>query len=250
MGSIGSNLQEVKRRIAAACAGAGRVANIRTQAADFGAADGVALLAVSKTFDAAAVREAHAAGQRAFGENYVQEALAKVAALSDLRPGIEWHLIGPLQSNKTKPVAEAFDWVHSVDRLKVAERLAEQRPAWLPPLQLCLQVNISGESSKSGVLPHDAAALAHAVAALAPARVQLRGLMAIPEPAADFDAQRLPHRQLRELLAALRREGLALDTLSMGMSADLEAAVAEGATIVRVGTALFGGRPAGTAAKP
>lgn len=249
MGSIASNLQEVKRRIAAACTGAGRVANIRTQAADFGAADGVALLAVSKTFGAAAVREAHAAGQRAFGENYVQEALAKIAALSDLRPGIEWHLIGPLQSNKTKTAAEAFDWVHSVDRLKTAERLAEQRPPWLPPLQLCLQVNISGEASKSGVLPRDAAALAHAVAALPPARVRLRGLMAIPEPAADFDAQRLPHRQLRELLAALQCEALALDTLSMGMSADLEAAVAEGATIVRVGTALFGERPALAAAQ-
>ena len=248
MGSIGSNLQEVKRRIAAACAGAGRVANIRTQAADFGAADGVALLAVSKTFDAAAVREAHAAGQRAFGENYVQEALAKVAALSDLRPGIEWHLIGPLQSNKTKPVAEAFDWVHSVDRLKVAERLAEQRPAWLPPLQLCLQVNISGEASKSGLAPDEVPAVAHAVAALP--RVRLRGLMAIPEPAGDDAAQRAPHRALHALLATLTAQGLALDTLSMGMSADLEAAVAEGATIVRVGTALFGGRPAGTAAKP
>ena len=242
MGSIGNNLQEVKRRIAAACAGAGRVANIRTQAADFGAADGVALLAVSKTFDAAAVRGAHAAGQRAFGENYVQEALAKIAALSDLRPGIEWHLIGPLQSNKTKPVAEAFDWVHSVDRLKIAERLAEQRPAWLPPLQLCLQVNVSGEASKSGVLPRDAAALARSVAALPPARVRLRGLMAIPEPADDFEAQRRPHRALNQLLAALNRAGLALDTLSMGMSADLEAAVAEGATVVRVGTAVFGAR--------
>jgi hypothetical protein len=240
MGSIGSNLQEVKRRISAACAGAGRVANILTQSADFGAPPGVTLLAVSKTFGA--VREAHAAGQRAFGENYVQEALAKIASLSDLRPDIEWHLVGPLQGNKTKPVAEAFDWVHSVDRLKIAERLAAQRPAWLPPLNLCLQVNISGEASKSGVLPQDAAALAHAVAALPRERVRLRGLMAIPEPTIDFDAQRLPHRRLHELLAALQREGLALDTLSMGMSADLEAAVAEGATIVRVGTALFGGR--------
>jgi hypothetical protein len=242
MGSIGSNLQEVKRRISAACAGAGRVANILTQSADFGAPPGVTLLAVSKTFGDDAVREAHAAGQRAFGENYVQEALAKIASLSDLRPDIEWHLVGPLQGNKTKPVAEAFDWVHSVDRLKIAERLAAQRPAWLPPLNLCLQVNISGEASKSGVLPQDAAALAHAVAALPRERVRLRGLMAIPEPTIDFDAQRLPHRRLHELLAALQREGLALDTLSMGMSADLEAAVAEGATIVRVGTALFGGR--------
>jgi hypothetical protein len=202
----------------------------------------VRLLAVSKTFGADAVRQAHAAGQRAFGENYVQEALEKIAALADLRPGIEWHLIGPLQSNKTRVVAEAFDWVHSVDRLKVAQRLAEQRPARLPPLQLCLQVNISGEASKSGVLPSEAAALALAVGALARERVVLRGLMAIPEPAGDFEAQRRPHRALHELLAALNARGLALDTLSMGMSADLEAAVAEGATIVRVGTAIFGGR--------
>ncbi|MDO8419066.1 MAG: YggS family pyridoxal phosphate-dependent enzyme [Rubrivivax sp.] len=247
MGSIGSNLQEVKGRMALACARVGRVANILTQTADFGASDDVTLLAVSKTFGEGAVREAHAAGQRAFGENYVQEALAKIAALSDLRPAIEWHLIGPLQSNKTKPVAEVFDWVHSLDRLKVAQRLAEQRPAWLPPLNLCLQVNISGEASKSGVLPRDAAALAHAVAALPAERVRLRGLMAIPEPAADHETQRRPHRQLHELLTALQHEGLRLDTLSMGMSADLEAAIAEGATIVRVGTALFGGRPrAGT----
>ena len=150
----------------------------------------VTLLAVGKTFGADAVRQAHAAGQRAFGENYVQEALAKIAALADLRSDIDWHLIGPLQSNKTRPVAEAFDWVHTVDRLKIAQRLAEQRPAWLPPLNLCLQVNVSGEASKSGVSPRDAAALAHAVAALPPERVRLRGLMAIPEPAAGFEAQR------------------------------------------------------------
>jgi pyridoxal phosphate enzyme (YggS family) len=244
MGSIGSNLQEVKRRIAAACAESGRGANILTQTADFGAPPGVTLLAVSKTFGADAVREADAAGQRAFGENYVQEALAKIAALADLRPRIEWHLIGPLQSNKTKPVAEVFDWVHSVDRLKVAQRLAEQRPAWLPPLNLCLQVNVSGEASKSGVLPADAAALARAVAALPRDKVVLRGLMAIPEPAGDFEAQRAPHRALRALRDELNAQGLALDTLSMGMSADLEAAITEGATIVRVGTAIFGGRPA------
>jgi pyridoxal phosphate enzyme (YggS family) len=230
MGSIESNLQEVKRRISGAALAAGR-----EPAA-------VCLLAVSKTFAAEAVRRAHAAGQRAFGENYVQEALAKIDALADLRPGIEWHLIGPLQSNKTRAVAEAFDWVHSVDRLKVAQRLAEQRPAGLPPLQLCLQINISGEASKSGVRPAEAAALALAVAALPRERVVLRGLMAIPEPAGEFDAQRMPHRALRELLAAVNARGLALDTLSMGMSADLEAAVAEGATIVRVGTAIFGGR--------
>jgi len=230
MGSIENNLQEVKRRISGAALAAGR-----PPAA-------VRLLAVSKTFGADAVRQAHAAGQCAFGENYVQEALAKIDALADLRPAIEWHLIGPLQSNKTRAVAEAFDWVHSVDRLKVAQRLAEQRPAWLPPLQLCLQVNISGETSKSGVLPAEAAALALAVAALPRERVVLRGLMAIPEPAGDFDAQRVPHRALRELLATVNARGLALDTLSMGMSADLEAAVAEGATIVRAGTAIFGGR--------
>ncbi len=233
MVSIVNNLQEVKRRISAACAGAERDAN------------SVTLLAVSKTCDAAAVRSAHAAGQAAFGENYVQEALAKIEALADLRPQLQWHLIGPLQSNKTRAVAEAFDWVHSIDRLKTAQRLAEQRPAWLPPLQLCLQVNISGEASKSGLPPAEVPALAAAVAALPAARVQLRGLMAIPEPAADLAAQRQPHRALHELLAAVNaahRDGLRLDTLSMGMSADLEAAVAEGATIVRIGTAIFGGR--------
>ncbi|HEV8312418.1 MAG TPA: YggS family pyridoxal phosphate-dependent enzyme, partial [Burkholderiaceae bacterium] len=189
-------------------------------------------------FDAQAVREAFDAGQRAFGENYVQEALAKIERLSDLQ--IEWHLIGPLQSNKTRAVAEAFDWVHSVERLKIAQRLSEQRPAQLPPLQLCLQVNISGEASKSGLAPAEVADVAHAVARLP--HVRLRGLMAIPEPAGDFAAQRAPHRALRELFDALRRDGLALDTLSMGMSADLEAAIAEGATLVRVGTAIFGSR--------
>jgi len=232
MGSIASNLQEVKRRIGAACAAAARDAQ------------SVTLIAVSKTFGPEAVREAFGAGQRAFGENYVQEALAKIAALADLRPAIEWHFIGPLQSNKTRPVAAAFDWVHSVDRLKIAERLAEQRPGGLPPLQLTLQVNVSGEDSKSGVAPHEAAALAHAVALLPRERVRLRGLMAIPEPAADFDAQRAPHRRLRELMAALNAAGLALDTLSMGMSADLEAAVAEGATVLRIGSAIFGARSA------
>jgi pyridoxal phosphate enzyme (YggS family) len=243
MGSIGSNLQEVKRRIAAACATAGRDANIRTSSAAPGAPPGVLLLAVSKTFEEAAVREAHAAGQQAFGENYVQEALAKIAALADLRPAIEWHLIGPLQSNKTRAVSEAFDWVHSIDRLKTAQRLSEQRPAWLPPLNLCLQVNVSGEASKSGVAPADLPALARAVGALPRDRVQLRGLMSIPEPAADEAAQRRPHRLLRELMARLVADaGLPLDTLSMGMSADLEAAVLEGATIVRVGTAVFGRR--------
>ena len=230
MGSIGSNLQEVKRRIAVASARAGRDAQT------------VTLLAVSKTFGPEAVREAHAAGQSAFGENYVQEALAKIEALADLRPALEWHLIGPLQSNKTRPVAEAFDWVHSVDRLKIAQRLVEQRPAWLAPLQVCLQINISGEASKSGVAPADVAPLAVAVAALPHDRLVLRGLMALPEPASDLAAQRLPHRALHELFVALRDQGLALDTLSMGMSADLEAAIAEGSTLVRVGTAIFGAR--------
>jgi PLP dependent protein len=230
MVSIGSKLQEVKRRIGRAALAAGR--NEQS----------VTLLAVSKTFDAAAVRQALAAGQHAFGENYVQEALAKIDALAEQRAQLEWHLIGPLQSNKTRVVAAAFDWVHTVDRLKIAERLAEQRPPGLPPLQLCLQVNISGEASKGGVAPGDVATLARAVAALPADRVRLRGLMAIPEPAADPAAQGLPHHRLRELLASLQREGLALDTLSMGMSADLEAAVAEGATIVRIGTAIFGAR--------
>ncbi len=228
MGSIGSNLQEVKGRIAGACGMAGRDA------------DNVTLLAVSKTFGADAVQAAFDAGQRAFGENYVQEALDKISALQALRSQIEWHLIGPLQSNKTRVVAEAFDWVHSVDRLKIAQRLSAQRPPGQPPLQLCLQVNISGETSKSGLLPADVPAVAHAVAVLP--SVRLRGLMAIPEPVVGADIQRVPHRALHTLLAALNAQGMALDTLSMGMSADLEAAIAEGSTMVRVGTAIFGSR--------
>jgi PLP dependent protein len=228
MATIANRLHEVRGRIARACAAVRRPV------------ESVTLLAVGKTFDAAALREAHAAGQRAFGENYVQEALAKIAALADLRPRLEWHLIGPLQANKTREVAAAFDWVHGIDRLKVAERLSTQRPAGLAPLQVCLQVNISGEASKSGLRPEEVAPIAHAVAALP--HLTLRGLMAIPEPAVDFEAQRRPHRALRELLDALRTQGLALDTLSMGMSGDLEAAIAEGATIVRVGTAIFGAR--------
>ena len=229
MTSVNERLQQVKQRIHRANASIGP----RVQT--------VTLLAVSKTQPADAVRDAVAAGQRAFGENYVQEALDKMAALADLRPELEWHLIGPLQSNKTRAVAEAFDWVHSVDRLKIAQRLNEQRPAWLPPLNVCLQVNISGEASKSGFMPDEVPAAAHAVAALP--RLRLRGLMAIPEPAGDLEAQRAPHRALRALFERLQGEGLDLDTLSMGMSADLEAAVAEGATIVRVGTAIFGERP-------
>jgi pyridoxal phosphate enzyme (YggS family) len=228
MATIPSNIQQVRARIARACDAAQRPVQ------------SVTLLCVGKTFAAEAVREAQSAGERCFGENYVQEALDKIAALADLRESIEWHLIGPLQSNKTRVVAERFDWVHSVDRLKTAQRLSAQRPAHLPPLQLCLQVNISGEASKSGLAPAEVGPLAHEVAKLP--RVVLRGLMAIPEPAGGVEAQRVPHRALRELLDTLRGEGLALDTLSMGMSADLEAAILEGATIVRVGSAIFGSR--------
>ncbi|QYD69660.1 YggS family pyridoxal phosphate-dependent enzyme [Paraburkholderia edwinii] len=222
------NLDAVRQRIALAAQVAGRDPR------------SVALLAVSKTFPAEDVRAAHAAGQRAFGENYVQEALTKLDALADLRESIEWHFIGPLQSNKTRPVAERFDWVHSIDRLKIAQRLAEQRPDGMPPLNVCVQVNVSGEASKSGVLPEEAADVAHAIAALPTLR--LRGLMAIPEPAGSIEQQRVPHRALRELFDRLRAAGLELDTLSMGMSDDLEAAVLEGATMVRIGTAIFGAR--------
>jgi PLP dependent protein len=228
MPDLAARLQAVHQRIEQAARAAGR------------APDSVGLVAVSKTFPADDVRAAYVAGQRVFGENYVQEALDKIAALADLRSTLEWHFIGPLQSNKTRPVAEQFDWVHSVDRLKIAQRLAEQRPAHLPPLNVCLQVNISGEASKSGALPAETAELAHAVAAL-PA-LRLRGLMAIPEPGDDAEAQRAPHRQLHALFEQLRAQGLDLDTLSIGMSADLEAAVAEGATLVRIGTAIFGAR--------
>ena len=225
---IADNLRQVHARVARACAQAARPVQ------------GVTLLAVSKTFGADAVRAAVAAGEHRFGENYVQEGVDKIAALADLRGQLEWHLIGPLQSNKTRAVAEQFDWVHTVDRMKLAQRLSDQRPADTPALQVCLQVNISGEASKSGLAPGEVAAVAQAVAVLP--RLRLRGLMAIPEPAATFEAQRAPHRALRELLHALNAQGLALDTLSMGMSADVEAAVAEGATLVRVGSAIFGVR--------
>lgn len=214
--------------MAAACVQAGRPVS------------GVTLLVVGKTFAAEALRAAFEAGERHFGENYVQEAEGKTAALADLRERIQWHLIGPLQSNKTRAVAETFDWVHTVDRLKIAQRLSEQRPAHLPPLQLCLQVNISGETSKSGLRVEDVPAVAQAVAALP--RVRLRGLMAVPAPATDAATQRAPHARLRQLLTQLQRDGLDVDTLSMGMTADLEAAIAEGSTIVRVGTAIFGAR--------
>lgn len=199
---------------------------------------GVRLLAVSKTWPAESVREAAAAGQRAFGENYVQEGVAKVEALADL--GLEWHFIGPLQSNKTRLVANRFSWVHSIDRLKIAERLAEQRDVHLPPLDVCIQVNVSGEASKSGVAPADLPELARAVASLP--RLRLRGLMAIPEPTPDVALQRARFASLRMLRDELNAAGLGLDTLSMGMSDDLEAAIAEGSTMVRVGTAIFGSR--------
>ena len=223
--AISDSLQALKSRIAAACVATGRPP------------DAVRLLVVSKTFPAAAVREAFAAGVRAFGENYVQEGLAKVAELGDLRRQIEWHLIGPLQSNKTRPVAEQFDWVHSVDRLKVAERLSEQRPAALPPLNICLQINVSGEASKSGLAADEAAELARQVAALP--RLKLRGLMAVPEPGPGARAQ---HQAMAALFHDLQAQGLPLDTLSLGMSADLEEAIAAGSTMVRVGTAVFGAR--------
>jgi pyridoxal phosphate enzyme (YggS family) len=229
---IADKLAQVNARIASACAAAGRPVQ------------SVTLLAVSKTFDVAAIEAVHAAGQQRFGENYVQEALDKIAALAALAPRPEWHLIGPLQSNKTRVVAESFDWVHSIDRLKIAERLSAKRPAQQAPLSVCLQVNVSGEKSKSGLAPDELAEVAHAVAALP--RLRLRGLMAIPEPVegADLEAQRRPHQALRKLFDALVREGLVLDTLSAGMSADLEAAILEGATMVRIGSAIFGGRAA------
>ena len=197
--------------------------------------DEVRLLAVSKTQPAAAIREASRAGVRDFGENYLQEALEKQAELTDL--SLTWHFIGPIQSNKTKAIAEHFDWVHSVDRLKIAQRLSDQRPEPLPPLNICLQVNVSGEASKSGCEPQDVPALAQAIAALP--RLRLRGLMTIPEPTDDPAEQRAAFARLRQLQNELDLE---LDTLSMGMSQDLEAAIAEGATWVRIGTALFGAR--------
>lgn len=228
MATIANNLQLVRNRIQAACAQTGRPA------------DSVTLLAVSKTFPAVTVRDAFHAGQRSFGENYVQEALDKIAELADLREQITWHLIGPLQSNKTRVVAEHFDWVQSVDRLKIAQRLSEQRPPPLPPLQVCIQVNTSGEDSKSGVAPGEALALAQAVATLP--RLQLRGVMALPAPSPDPAVQAEALAQVRVVFEQLRAAGLPLDVLSMGMSADLEAAVAQGSTMVRVGTALFGQR--------
>jgi PLP dependent protein len=202
----------------------------------------IRLLAVSKTFGPQAVIAAADAGQRAFGENYLQEALDKMAAVGAVLPDVrlEWHFIGPIQSNKTRQIATHFDWVHAIDREKIAQRLSEQRPAELAPLNVCLQVNVSGEASKSGVAPDQVLALARAVAALP--RLRLRGLMAIPEPVHGFEAQRAPFRQMHQLFDRLRQQGMALDTLSMGMSADIDAAIAEGSTMVRVGTAIFGKR--------
>ena len=198
----------------------------------------VRLLAVSKTFPASAVRAAHAAGQTAFGENYVQEGVAKATELADL--GLEWHFIGPLQSNKTKPVAETFAWVHSIERLKIAERLSAQRPPHLPKLQVLIQVNVSGEESKSGIAPGEVLELARGIAALR--NLQLRGLMAIPEPTNDLEILRTRFNTVGECLKSLTSQGFSVDTMSMGMSADLETAIACGSTMVRVGTAIFGGR--------
>ena len=226
MTTIASNLQAVRDAMAAAATEAGR------------APDDISLLAVSKTFAPEAIREAYQAGQTRFAESYVQEALHKIVALHDLP--LEWHYIGPIQSNKTRAIAEHFAWVHSVDRLKIAERLSGQRPAHFPPLQVCLQVNISGEASKSGAPPGETAQLAMAIAQLP--HLRLRGLMAVPEPGDDVAAQRAAFARLRRLFEQLNRQGLQLDTLSMGMSHDFAAAIAEGATMVRVGSAIFGQR--------
>jgi hypothetical protein len=223
---IATQLQAVHARIAAACHAAGR------DLAD------VSLLAVSKTFGPDAVRAAHAAGQTAFGENYIQEAVDKMAALADL--SLQWHCIGPIQSNKTRLVAEHFAWAQTIDRLKIAQRLSEQRPENLPPLQVCIQVNVDGGPTKSGVTPADALALARQVAALP--RLRLRGLMCIPEPAPDFVTACAVFTRAKVLLDELNKAGLKLDTLSMGMTSDLEAAIHSGSTQVRVGTAIFGGR--------
>ncbi len=250
---IRTGLETVRRRIAAAAKAAGR------------SPEDVRLIAVSKEFPPQAIQAAVSCGQSAFGENYAQEAVDKIVALDSLLspvgseavsegatratlspPALEWHFIGPVQSNKTKLVAEHFHWVQSVDRLKVAQRLADQRPLLLPPLQVCIQVNVSGESSKSGVAPSALAELAQQVALLP--RLQLRGLMTIPAPSPDADVLHRQFRLLRELRDDLAARGLVLDTLSMGMSDDLDAAIAEGATMVRVGRAIFGDRPGQRAA--
>lgn len=224
--NVASNLNRVRSRVSAAAEACGR------------APDSITVLAVSKTKPVEMIRQAAATGQRAFGENYAQEAVEKADALADLN--LEWHFIGPLQSNKTRPLAARMHWVHSVDREKIARRLSEQRPAHLPPLNICLQVNVSAEDSKSGVTPEQLPALAQVVDSLPGLR--LRGLMAIPAPSQNEAEQRQPLRRLRELFMQLKTQYPALDTLSMGMSSDLEAAVAEGSTCVRVGTDIFGAR--------
>ena len=227
--NLQANLRTLHERITKAARAAGRDPS------------SVRLLAVSKAFPATVIAEAARAGQRAFGENYVQEALAKMDELVDSADQpLEWHFIGPIQSNKTRAIAQAFDWVQSVDRLKIAERLAEQRPANLPPLNVLLQVNVSGEASKAGVAPDQLTQLAAAVAHLP--RLRLRGLMAIPAPETDVERQRLAFARTNKLFRQLRAEGLKVDVLSMGMSDDLEAAIAEGSTMVRIGTAIFGAR--------
>jgi pyridoxal phosphate enzyme (YggS family) len=230
MSIISANMQAVEQAIQAAAKAAGRPRSA------------IQLLAVSKTFPFEAVLDALQTGQRAFGENYLQEGVDKIAAVAAAAPDVplEWHFIGPIQSNKTRPIAENFAWAHAVDRLKIAQRLSEQRPEHLSPLNVCLQVNISGEASKSGVAPADLPALAREVAALP--NVRLRGLMAIPEVETDAAKQHLPFARLRLLYEQLQADGLPLDTLSMGMSGDLAAAIAEGATIVRIGSAIFGAR--------
>ena len=244
MNTISLNIEHVRARIAQACQAAGRDPSQ------------VTLLAVSKTFGPQAVRDAAACGQRAFGENYLQEAVDKMAALAAQVPGLQWHCIGPIQSNKTRLVAEHFDWAHTVDRLKTAQRLSQQRPAQRPPLNVCLQVNIDGGPNKAGVAPGEALLLAREVAALP--GLALRGLMTIPEPTPDVQAQRAVHERARALFEqlradpllseTLRAQGSRLDTLSMGMTSDLEAAIAAGSTMVRVGTAIFGERPVKNAA--
>ncbi|HEX8786972.1 MAG TPA: YggS family pyridoxal phosphate-dependent enzyme [Telluria sp.] len=230
MSTIAGNLQAVEATIEAACSAASRPRST------------VQLLAVSKMFPPEAVLEAVDAGQRAFGENYLQEGVDKIAAVAKARPEtpLEWHFIGPIQSNKTRPIAASFAWVHTVERLKIAQRLSEQRPPELGPLNISLQVNISGEASKSGAHPDDLPELARAVAALP--NLRLRGLMAIPEPEADPELQRIPFARLRALAQDIVKGGIFLDTLSMGMSGDMRAAILEGATIVRVGSAIFGAR--------
>ena len=227
MSPIAVSLQAVRGRIAQAAQAAGR------------RADEVTLIAVSKTFPAALIEEAHAAGQRILGESQAQEGVEKVTRLSHLAD-LEWHFIGPIQSNTTSPIAAHFQWVHGVARAKIAERLATARPAALPPLNVCIQVNLSGESSKGGVAPGEELALAEAIARLP--RLRLRGLMGIPEPTGDVGVQRRRFALLRELKDGLVARGYALDTLSMGMSGDFEAAIYEGSTMVRVGTAIFGAR--------